>query len=141
MIKIFLGGTCEGYDWRKVLEERFEYVEFVELFNPIVENWTPECVENENNYKANADINLFVITPFMQGCYSVAEAVDESNKHPERTVFVVINKANSKNEIRRFTSKMEKSLRVTGEMIERNGGKFFTTLDEVIDFIREFINK
>ena len=38
MIKVFLGGTCEGYDWRKVLEERFDYVKFLELFNPIVED-------------------------------------------------------------------------------------------------------
>jgi hypothetical protein len=36
MIKVFLGGTTKGYDWREVLEERFAYVRFLELYNPIV---------------------------------------------------------------------------------------------------------
>lgn len=141
MIKVFLGGTCEGYDWRKVLEERFDYVKFLELFNPIVEDWTPECVERENEYKENCDICLFVITPFMQGCYSIAEAVEMAIKQPEKVVFVHLNKAAANNEIRRFTRKMQHSLEVTGELIERNGGTYLKSLDEVIDYIREYINR
>lgn len=141
MIKVFLGGTCEGYDWRKVLEDKFGYIEFLELFNPIVEDWTSECIERENEYKENCDICLFVITPFMQGCYSIAEAVDVSNKHPEKAVFAYLDKATSRNEIRRFTRKMEKSLKVTGELIERNGGKFFTSLEEIINYISDYIDK
>lgn len=141
MIKVFLGGTCEGYDWRKVLEDKFGYIEFLELFNPIVEDWTPECIERENEYKENCDICLFVITPFMQGCYSIAEAVDVSNKHPEKVVFAYLDKATSHNEIRRFTRKMEKSLKVTGELIEHNGGKFFTSLEEIINYISDYIDK
>lgn len=141
MIKVFLGGTCEGYDWRKVLEERFGYINFLELFNPIVENWTPECVKRENEYKENCDVCLFVITPFMQGCYSIAEAVEMSIKHPEKVVFVHLNKVVTKNEIRSFTDKMRHSLEVTGELIERNGGTYLTTMDEVIDYIRYIINK
>ena len=140
MIKIFLGGTCEGYDWRKDLEHTFKDVEGLELFNPIVDDWTPECVIKENEYKENCDVCLFVITPFMAGCYSVAEAVDVSNKHPERAVFAYIDTAKYKNDLRRFTPKMEKSIKVTGEMIERNGGKFFKSLEEVIEYIDSLIN-
>ena len=57
MIKIFLGGTTKGYDWRKVLDDRFDYIKFVELFNPIVEEWDEKAREKENKYKEVSDIN------------------------------------------------------------------------------------
>ena len=77
----------------------------------------------------------------MQGCYSIAEAVEMSIKHPEKVVFAHLNKVATKNEIRTFTDKMRHSLEVTGELIERNGGTYVTTMDEVIDYIRYIINK
>jgi hypothetical protein len=77
----------------------------------------------------------------MQGCYSIVEAVEMVVKQPKKVVFVHLNKAVANNEIRKFTRKMQHSLEVTGELIERNGGKYFTSLDEVIDYIRYFINK
>lgn len=141
MIKIFLGGTVAGYDWRKIIEKEFKCYRNVELFNPIVSKWTKECVIRENEYKENCDISLFVITPYMEGIYSIAEAVEESNKRPEGTVFVILDKVVNNKEIRTFTEHMKHSLQVTGELIERNGGKYFTSLDEVIDYIRYFINK
>ena len=141
MIKVFLGGTCQGYDWRKVLEDRFDYVKFLELYNPIVKNWTEDCVNAENEYKKNCDFCLFVITPYMEGIYSIAEAVDMSNKSPERTVFVYIDNIVEGREKRYFTKKMLHSLEVTSELIKSNGGVVLTSLDEVIDYIRNYINK
>ena len=135
-VVVFLGGTCNESTWRNELIPLLK----IDYFNPVVEDWTPECIERENEYKENCDICLFVITPFMQGCYSIAEAVDVSNKHPEKVVFVHLNKTITKNEIRKFTKEMQHSLEVTGELIERNGGKYFTSLDEVIDYISYFIN-
>ena len=141
MIKVFLGGTTKGYDWREVLEERFAYVRFLELYNPIVKNWNEDTRKKENFYKEIADINLYVVTPFMEGCYSIAEAVDSSNKHPEKTVFAYIPEAKHGNEIRRFTKGMLNSLNAVSEIITNNGGTCLTSLDEVIDYIRNYINK
>ena len=138
MLKVFLGGTVAGYDWRKIVEKEFKCDRNIELFNPIVSKWTKECVIRENKYKENCDISLFVITPYLQGIYSIAEAVEESNKRPERTVFVILEKVinNNEKEIRTFTEHMLHSLQVTGELIERNGGQFFTSLEELIDYIK-----
>lgn len=138
IVKVFMGGTRQGFNWRSILEDKFKKDENVELFNPIVDNWTYECVKIENEYKEDCDICLFVITPYMEGCYSVAEAVDMSNKLPEKLVFVYIDHYVENKEIRDFTAKMKHSLEVTGRMIKNNGGKVFTSLDEVVDFINDY---
>ena len=138
LIKIFLGGTCEGYNWRKLLEKRFEPFVHLELFNPIVDKWDDKAVENENKYKEDCDLCLFVITPFMEGCYSIAEAVDMSNKYPEKTIFVYLEQVITDKEKRYFTNKMLKSLKVTGELIERNGGKVFNDFDELVKYMERY---
>ena len=43
-------------------------------------------------------------------------------------------------EIRDFTAKMKHSLEVTGRMIKKNGGKVYTSLDDVVEFINNFRN-
>lgn len=137
--RIFMGGTTQGFNWREVLENRFKDVENVELFNPVVDDWNCERIRIENEYKEICEINLFVVTPYMEGVYSIAEAVDLSNKKPENLVFVYIDHFVDGKEIRDFTKKMKHSLNVTGKMIVNNGGKVFTSLDDVENYIREFI--
>ena len=49
----------------------------IEYFNPVVDDWTPECQaieEYEKNDRCN--VHLYVITPEMQGVYSVAEIIN-----------------------------------------------------------------
>lgn len=137
--RIFMGGTTQGFNWREVLENKFKDVEIVELFNPVVDDWNCERIRIENEYKEICEINLFVVTPYMEGVYSIAEAVDLSNKRPENLVFVYIDHFVDGKEIRDFTKKMKHSLNVTGKMIINNGGKVFTSLDDVENYIREFI--
>ena len=74
--RIFLGGTCAGNDWRPEFIHHIQGSD-VEYFNPVVEDWTPECQaieEEEKNRKCN--IHLYVLTPEMQGVYSIAEIVN-----------------------------------------------------------------
>ena len=137
--RIFMGGTTQGFNWREVLENRFKDVENVELFNPVVDDWNCERIRIETEYKEICEVNLFVVTPYMEGVYSIAEAVDLSNKKPEKLVFVYIDHFVDGKEIRDFTKKMKHSLNVTGKMIVNNGGKVFTSLDDVENYIREFI--
>lgn len=139
MKRVFLGGTCEGYNWRKDLINELKDLKDVELFNPIVDVWDEEARRRENKYKKNCDISLYVITPYMEGCYSIAEAVEDSNKRPEKTVFCYIPKIVRFKEIREFTNKMERSLKATCEIIEANGAITFDSLDELVEYLRDVL--
>lgn len=79
MNKWFLGGTCAGTIWR---DELIPYLKKnnIDYFNPVVDNWTPECQaieEEEKNSKCN--VHLYVLTPEMTGSYSVAEIVHSAH--------------------------------------------------------------
>lgn len=126
MKKVFLGGTCAESTWREKLISMLR----IDYFNPVVPDWTEECYQRELEERANADFCLYVITPRMQGVYSIAEVVDDSNKQPKKTVFAFINEADEK-----FTAGQIKSLDRTGQMVERNGGKYFKGLESVADFL------
>lgn len=76
MNRIFLGGTCAETTWRDELIDGLQHYN-VEWFNPVVKDWTPECQaieEDEKNNKCN--VHLYVITPEMQGVYSIAEIIN-----------------------------------------------------------------
>ena len=74
--RIFLGGTCGRSTWREELipvleEKKFSY------FNPVVPDWTPECIEIEDREKNElCNTHLYIITPEMSGVYSIAEMVN-----------------------------------------------------------------
>ena len=128
-MKIFLGGTCNGSLWRDKLISLIN----IDYFNPIVKNWTPECQENEIKERSLADYVLYVITPKMTGVYSIAEAVDDSNKRPEKTLFCYLEI--DEDEI--FEKHQLKSLKATSELIKNNGGKIFLSLEEIANFVNK----
>ena len=74
MKKVFLGGTCNESTWRNELIPLLENAG-VEYFNPVVDNWTPECQEEEYHQKEICDLHLYLITKKMKGVFSIAEAV------------------------------------------------------------------
>ena len=84
--KVFLGGTCAESTWREELIPLLK----INYFNPVVEDWTPECMEEELRQRDTCDYCLYVITPRMLGVYSIAEVIDDSNKRPKKTIFAVI---------------------------------------------------
>ena len=82
---------------------------------------------------------LYVLTPRMVGVYSIAEAVDDSNKRPEKTVFCFLEVDDTRdddndekndtqkekevtNECCRFNQQQVASLNAVGKMIEANSG-------------------
>lgn len=121
-MKVFLGGTCNESTWRDELISMLE----IEHFNPVVPDWIPECMAEELRQRELCDYCLYVITPRMTGMYSIAEVVDDSNKSPEKTIFCVLPV-----DFLHFTEGQMRSLEQVGKMVERNGGKFFTSLDDV----------
>lgn len=74
--RIFLGGTCGDSGWRDELIPELDNLG-LEYFNPVVPDWTPECIEKENIEKTElCNTHLYIITPEMSGVYSIAEMVN-----------------------------------------------------------------
>lgn len=127
MEKVFLGGTCNGSMWRNELIRDLK----IDYFNPVVEDWTPKCMEEEIKQHKECDYCLYVITPKMTGAYSIAEVVDDSNKRPEKTLFCIL----SEDDEKYFSMGQMKSLAQVGKMVESNGGKWFQALYQVGDYL------
>lgn len=127
MKKVFLGGTCNESTWRDKLIKLLK----VDYFNPVVDDWTEECMLEERRQRETCDYVLYTITPKMTGVYSIAEVVDDSNKRPQKTIFCLL----ETDEDLVFTCGQMKSLNQVGKMVERNGGKYFTNLNAVADYL------
>ena len=123
---VFLGGTCNGSTWRSRMT--------CDYFDPVVSEWNEVARARELDARAHADIVLYALTPLMEGCYSVAEAVDDSNKRPASTVMVLLTAPDGGKE---FTSHQLRALRQTGELVKRNGAAYFESLEEAVDFIAQ----
>ena len=130
MKTVFLGGTCNGSQWRDVLLLTLN-ASAVSAYNPVVEDWTPECQAEEIRQRKTCDFCLYVITPKMTGTYSIAEVVDDSNKRPERTLFLIL----EADESHIFEPHQLKALKQVGKMVEANGGKWFQQEIDLIDFL------
>ena len=97
--KVFLGGTCCETTWR---EELIGLIQ-VDYFNPVVDDWTEECIEIENNEKEKlCNVHLYVITSDMMGVYSIAEAVQSSLTKGVSTIFHVIPDGFSRGQLKSF---------------------------------------
>lgn len=127
MKKVFLGGTTNNSDWRDKLIPKLK----IDFFNPVVKDWKPEDQEKELQERKTSDFVLYVITPKMEGAYSVAEVVDDSNKRPEKTIFAYL----TEDEGKEWSKHQIKSLDMIGRMVTENGGKWFKSLEEIADYL------
>jgi hypothetical protein len=133
-IKVFLGGTCNGSRWRDRL---ISYGLEIDYFNPVVEDWTPDCMVEEIRQRKICDIVLYTVTPKMTGVYAIAELVDDSNKRPERTVFVRLRNDGPE----RFDDGQWKSLGAVHQMVARNGAKVFTDLKSASNYLNDLARR
>ena len=131
MNKVFLGGTCNESAWRDELIPMLE----IDCFNPVVDDWTPECQEEEYRQKEICNIHLYVITPKMIGVFSIAELIDSSNKNPKRTVFMILSKDGDEE----FTKGQLKSLHAVGDMAGNKNGA--TGFFDAPMMLAEYLNK
>ncbi len=67
-----LFGTCGNSTWRTPFIEMFDHFG-VPYYNPLVENWTPECAIEEAWYLANAKMILLPVTDETYGFGSLGE--------------------------------------------------------------------
>lgn len=139
MKKVFLGGTCNDSTWRNKLISMLN----IDYFNPVVDDWTEECYQEELRQREICDYCLYTITPRMIGCYSIAEVVDDSNKRPNKTILCILKEDDRfPNDLidapyLMFSYGQMKSLNKVGEMVKRNGGEYFTSLKEVANYLNQ----
>lgn len=84
-----------------------------------MEDWNDEAYKEELKQRKICDYLLYVITPKMEGVYSIAEVVDDSNKKPKKTIFCYTEEDGGT-----FNKGQTKSLDAVGKMVEDNGGKW-----------------
>jgi len=130
MKRVFLGGTCNESTWRNRMMI-YLFGEGIEYFNPVVPDWTEACMAQEIQERETCDFVLYTITPKMTGVYSIAEVVDDSNKRPEKTIFVLLRDDGEM----RFTTGQWKSLGAVAKMVTRNGGQVFDNLKSAAIYI------
>lgn len=139
MVKVFLGGTCNGSTWRNQLIPMLK----IDYFNPVVEDWTEEHMIEERLQREACDYCLYVITPAMKGVFSVAEAVEDSVKRPQKTIFCTLsvdtrfNAETQTYQILNFDKEQLYSLRQVSEMIQRNGGQVFDSLSDIAVYLNK----
>ena len=127
MKRVFLGGTCNGSNWRDILIPKLK----IEFFNPVVADWTEAAQERELLERKQADFVLYVLTPKMRGVYAVAEVADDSNKRPEKTILCILTEDSE--EI--FDAVELRSLTAVKDLILRNGAGFFSSLDLTAEYL------
>ncbi len=126
-MKVFLGGTCSGWKWRDQLQPLLK----CNYYNPIVKNWSEEDRLREVHERETSDYVLYGITNGIKGVYSIAEVVDDSNKRPEKTLFLNLYEEDD----RAFTKKMNHSLKAVENLLKSNGARVFNSIDAVAEFL------
>ena len=124
-MKVFLGRTCNGDDWRSDFISKLT----CDYFNPVVDDWNEEAQQNEIYEREHADYVLYCLTSDMIGFYSIAEVVEDSNKRPDKTLFVV-------KDFDCFEVHHQKSfISLIDNILKPNGVQCFYDLEEVARFL------
>jgi len=131
-MKVFLGGTCNNSDWRDKLIPMLK----IDYFNPVVEDWTPDCQDEEIKQRQECDFVLYLITPKMTGVYSIAELIDDSNKRPEKTIFCYLTE-DTEDFI--FTDNQIKSLKMVARMVADNGALYLEDMEAIANYLNNQI--
>lgn len=127
-LKLFLGGTVGKSQWREEIIPFLEK-ENLEYFNPVVKDWNQSAQEKEYEVKKSLNtVEAYVITKDMQGVFSIAEAVDASNKKPEKTIFLVLREGFEKHQL--------KSLDATLDLIRNNGAFIAQSLEDIVTIFK-----
>ena len=126
-MKVFLGGTCNGSTWRDILIPLLK-IHHIDYFNPVVEDWTPSCQEEERREKAICDVHLYIITPAMTGVFSIAEIIDSAHLLGKRCIVQIVPSG--------WSDRMFRSL----EAVAQLAGKYHTEViwEEVDDPEEDF---
>ena len=71
-VTIGLFGTCDNIRWRDSFMQRYD-VAGIQYFNPMVDDWHPGLVAEENHFLANSEVILFPVLKDSLGSGSLGE--------------------------------------------------------------------
>lgn len=111
-----------------------------DYYNPIVKNWSEEDRLREVHERETSDYVLYGITNGIKGVYSIAEVVDDSNKRPEKTIFLNLYKTYERSG---ESKQMTHSLKAVENMLKANGVVVFSgekALLEVADYLNKAVS-
>lgn len=87
----------------------------VESFNPVVEDWTPDCQATEEAMKSQVcNVHLYVITSAMIGVFSIAEVIESAMTAGKCAILHVIPDG--------FDDAQLRSLEAVANMVRKHGG-------------------
>jgi len=136
-MRVFLGGTCADSKWKEkfIPKLNIDYLNF--------DDWNSKCQEEKIKQKETCDFILYTLTKAYSAFAEVAEVVDDSNKRPEKTIVCIYNELIDYKWYEKLAmSKQElKHLDAVGRLVERNGGLYFKSLDEVANYLNSIIEK
>lgn len=127
MSKVFLGGTCTGWLWRDELQLLLN----CDYYNPIVPEWSEVYRLREVHERETSDFVLYGITNDIKGVYSIAEVVDDSNKRPEKTLFLNLYRDDRPG----YDRQMAQSLAAVERLLTGNGVRCFTSIEAVAEYL------
>lgn len=129
--KLFLGGTCNGSDWRSVIIPHLK----VPYFNPIVSGreWSDEDKDNEfRERNVICSHLLYVITPQTKGLFAVAELMHDSMAKPNKTIVCFLREYGGE----RFDDQQWSSIESIMELVGKYHSNVCTDLDALIDIVK-----
>ena len=137
MIKVFLRGSCADSKWK----EKFIPKLNIDYLNS--DDWDSKCQEEKIRQKETCDFILYTLTKAYSAIAEVAEAVDDSNKRPEKTIVCVTNELMDYKWYTKWVMDEQdmKHLDAVGRLVERNGGLYFKSLDEVAEYLNNITKK
>lgn len=130
-MRVFLGGTVEGYDWREYVMSELDQFG-IEYFNPVVKNYTEQDRIKEDNEKEICDILLFTITNDIVGVYSIAEVTEYAVRRERTVIFCNMYQRNQSED----AIKMGRSLANTERLISKYTAMVCHDLHTAVDYIR-----
>ena len=136
---IFLGGTTNKTTWRDTfIHYMSEKDPKIKCFNPVVENWTAQCIELENFVKMHSKYHVYVLTPRMRGAYSIAEMIDSVHDKTKKVyIYIYDEDIDDDGNVIKWDLQMKNSLNVISNMIITHGGHVAKSLNELISMIAE----
>ena len=139
---IFLGGTTNKSTWRDEFINKLKKKKSkIKCFNPVVDNWTPECIDLENFVKNYAKYHVYVLTPKMQGVYSIAEMVESVHDSSKKVyIYIETHDIDDFGKIIIWDMRMLNSLNAVSNLVVSHGGYAAKSLDDLIDKIIEDYN-
>lgn len=105
-----------------------------------IDHFDPSTLPNDfHSFKVskeaweNCDYCLYIISPLMKGFDQIVNAVDDSNKRPNKTLYCFLLEADNS----KFTEHQVKSLKAIGETVKKNGARWFESLSEAVQFLND----